>query len=295
MTPPAITSADVMAGAGGLSLPAAAAAYARAGLLVFPCVPGEKRPLTAHGFTDASTDLARVAGWWRRWPQANVGLASGRPGGFDVLDIDVHPGGSGFAALRRARQAGLVDGWVALVRSPSGGVHLYFPVDPEREQRSWAIQHAHVDFRGAGGYVIAPPSQITDEQGGRRGYRLIATGRDPQPIDAGELRRLLDPPRPRPWVRPGIGLAGGSGERLGAWLAAQPEGNRNRALFWAACRQAEAGVPQDEARNVLGSAAGRTGLGEREIDATLASAYRTATRRRQDAPPASMATGGLVR
>lgn len=295
VTPPAITPADVIAAAGGLSLPAAAVAYARAGLLVFPCVPGEKRPLTEHGFADASTDLARVAAWWRRWPQANIALASGRPGGFDVLDVDVHPGGSGFPALRRARQRGLVDGWAVLVRSPSGGVHLFFPVDPEREQRSWAIPCAHVDFRGAGGYVIAPPSQITDQHGGGRGYRLIATGRDPQPVDAGGLRRLLDPPRPaRPRVRPEIGLADRSGERLGAWLAGQPEGNRNRALFWAACRQAEAGVPQDEARLVLGSAAGRTGLGEREIDATLASAYRTATRRQQDAPTVGMATG-LVR
>ncbi len=295
VTPPAITPADVMAAAGGLSLPAAAVAYVRAGLLVFPCVAGEKRPLTEHGFTEATADVNRVGRWWRRWPQANIGLATGRAGGFDVLDIDLHPEGSGFPALGRARQAGLADGWAVLVRSPSGGVHLYFPVDPEREQRSWAIPRAHVDFRGAGGYVIAPPSRITDERGVERGYRLIDTGRDPQPVDAGELRRLLDPPRPHPQVRPGIGLAGGSGERLGAWLAAQPEGNRNRALFWAACRQAEAGVTEDEARLVLGSAAGRTGLGEREIDATLASAYRTTIRRQHDTPTTSMTAGGLGR
>lgn len=291
VTPPVVsTSAEAVIGAGTLSLLDAATAYARAGLAVFPCVAGEKRPLTEHGLTDATADLARVTSWWRRWPQANIGLATGRPGGFDVLDIDVHPGGSGFPALRRARQAGLVDGWTVLVRSPSGGVHLYFPVAPEREQRSWALPKAHVDFRGAGGYVIAPPSRVTDGQGGGRGYRLIATGGAPEPFEGGELRRLLDPPRPRPRVPPVVGLAGGPGERLGAWLAAQPEGNRNRALFWAACRQAEAGVPQDEARLVLGSAAGRTGLGEREIDATLASAYRTTTRQ-HDTPTAGMARG----
>jgi hypothetical protein len=294
VTPPASTPVDALTGAGGLSLPDAAAAYARAGLWVFPCVPGTKRPLTEHGFADASTDLARVASWWRRWPEANIGLATGRPGGFDVLDIDVHPGGSGFPALRRARQAGLVDRWAVLARSPAGGVHLYFPADPEREQRSWALPRKHVDFRGTGGYVIAPPSQVTDDHGDRRGYRLIATRRDTSPVEAGDLRRFLDPPRPRPPVRPGVGLAGGSGERLGAWLAGQPEGNRNRALFWAACRQAEAGVPQDEARSVLGSAAGRTGLGEREIDATLVSAYRTTTYR-HDAPSAGMTAGGLGR
>jgi hypothetical protein len=294
VTPPVIsTPVDAVAAAGGLSLLDAAAAYARAGLAVFPCVPGEKRPLTEHGFTDASADPARVASWWRRWPEANIGVATGRAGGFDVVDIDVHPGGSGFPALRRARQAGLVDGWAVLVRSPSGGVHLYFPVEPDRGQRSWALPKAHVDFRGVGGYVIVPPSQVTTEHGARRGYRLIVSGRDPRPVEAGELRRLLDPPRPRQPLRPGIGLAGRSGERLGAWLAGQPEGNRNRALFWAACRQAEAGVPQDEARRVLGSAAERTGLGEREIDATLASAYRTTTRQ-HDAPTASVA-GGLGR
>ena len=294
VTPPAMsTSVDAVAAAGGLSLSDAAVAYARAGMAVFPCVPGEKRPLTEHGLTDATADPARIASWWRRWPQANIGLPTGRSGGFDVLDIDVHPGGSGFPALRRARHAGLVDGWAVLIRSPSGGVHLYFPVEPEREQRSWALPSAHVDFRGAGGYVIAPPSHITDGHGRGRGYRLIATHRDPQPVEAGKLRRLLDPPRPRPRVRPAMARDGQSGERLGAWLAAQPEGNRNRALFWAACRQAEAGVPQDEARNVLGSAAERTGLGEREIDATLASAYRTTTRH-HDAPSASVA-GGLGR
>ena len=74
------------------------------------------------------------------------------------------------------------------------------------------------------------------------------------------------------------GLDGlGSDWRRGWQL--QPEGNRNLALYWAACRQAEAGVPEDEARHVLGAAAARTGLGEREIEATLTSAFRTLGRR----------------
>lgn len=65
------TPADVLGSVRGMSLPEAAAAYANAGLAVFPCVPSAKRPLTPHGFTDASTDLARVARWWRLWPEAN--------------------------------------------------------------------------------------------------------------------------------------------------------------------------------------------------------------------------------
>lgn len=287
----ASSSVAVLASAGHFSLAQAAAAYAAAGLAVFPCAPGAKRPLTRHGFTEASTDLDRVGRWWRRWPEANIGLPTGQPGGFDVLDVDVHPGGSGFPALRRARQVGLAEGWGALVRTPSGGVHLYFPASDGDRQQSWAIPRAHVDFRGVGGYVIAPPSRVASDDGAQRGYRLITTARQAQRVNAMALRRLLDPPRSRPSLRPAIGLAKDSGERLRAWLVGQPEGNRNRALFWAACRQAEAGIPQDQARHALGSAAATTGLDEREIDATLASAYRTTTRH-HDAPTARIA-GGL--
>ena len=272
-------AASACGDAGWSPLVEAAGVYAGAGLAVFPCAPGAKRPLTRHGYLDASTDAGQIAGWWRRWPAANIGLATGRPPGYEVLDIDVHPGGSGFPALGRARRAGLVGGWTHLVRTPSGGLHLYFPVNEERGQESWALPHAHVDFRGAGGYVIAPPSRVVTDDGREHGYRLIAPGRQAHPLDAGAVRRLLAPEPRRPPRRPGMARDGRPGARLGAWLAAQPEGNRNRALFWAACRQAEAGVPEDQARQVLAPAAAHIGLGEREINTTLASAYRTLGRR----------------
>lgn len=278
------TGTSVLAGVGRLSLADAAAAYAAARLAVFPCVPGGKRPLTRHGFTEASVDPERVAGWWGRWPDANIGVATGRPGGFDVVDVDVHPSGSGFTALRRARQAGLLKGWAALVRSPAGGVHLYFPTRDDGSQRSWALPRAHLDFRGLGGYVIGPPSRVRVGGGRRRLYGLIVTGRDLRPLDAEALRAYLAPAKPRRRVRPEVDRAGRRGERLAAWLALQPEGNRNRALFWAGCRQAEAGVAEEEARGVLAEAAARTGLGEREIETTLTSAFRTAGRRIAQTP-----------
>lgn len=270
-----MATSSVFSLAGRLSLPKAAAMYATAGVAVFPCVPGAKRPLTRHGFADATTDLKQVARWWRRWPAANIGLPTGRTG-FDVIDIDVHPTGSGFAAFARARRADLVAQWSHLVRTPSGGVHLYFPASAERPQESWSLPHEHVDFRGTGGYVIAPPSVVMTRDGRQHGYLLIATGARPRPTDAGALRRLLAPRQPSRAASQRQGLTPGAGERLEAWLAAQPEGNRNRALFWAACRQAEAGILQDQTGERLGAAAGRAGLDEREIEATIASAYRRA-------------------
>src|SRR5829696_498645 len=66
----------------------AALAYARRGVPVFPCEPGGKRPLTYNGFWDSSADPRRVAAWWDRWPDANLGVPTGERSGLLVLDID---------------------------------------------------------------------------------------------------------------------------------------------------------------------------------------------------------------
>src|SRR5262249_31586621 len=47
---------------------AAALRYAAAAWPVFPCVPGEKIPVTRHGFLDASTDPDKINWWWSRNP-----------------------------------------------------------------------------------------------------------------------------------------------------------------------------------------------------------------------------------
>lgn len=69
--------------------------------------------------------------------------------------------------------------------------------------------------------------------------------------------------------------------RLTAWVAARGEGERNRGLFWAACRLAENSIPAPEALEVLAGAASEAGLGAREITATVRSAYRTVQPRPQ--------------
>src|SRR6266542_3595802 len=48
------------------------------------------------GVHEATSDLATVRGWWRRWPAANVAIRTG-PGSFDVADVD---GPQGVEALR---------------------------------------------------------------------------------------------------------------------------------------------------------------------------------------------------
>ena len=166
---------DVFSEVGRMPLPEAAARFAEAGVPVFPCVPGEKRPLVRRGFHDATADPAQVSEWWRRWPAANIGIPTGATSGVEVVDIDVHSTGTGFPAFRTAHREGLAAGWAALVRTPSGGLHAYYPADPGRSQSSWQAPRAHVDFRSDGGYIIAPPSQVLRPSGVGTPYRLIVT------------------------------------------------------------------------------------------------------------------------
>ena len=54
---------------------------------VFPCWPGDKRPLVRGGFLSATNLENEVRAWWTKWPDANVGIATGASG-LTVLDCD---------------------------------------------------------------------------------------------------------------------------------------------------------------------------------------------------------------
>ena len=269
------------------SLTFAARSLAAAGVPVFPCLVEGKRPLTRRGFLDASNDPERIAAWWSRTPDANIGIPTGAASGVVVVDVDVHGNHDGRAAYRRATDAGLVDGAGLLVRTPTGGAHVYFPATPGREQRSWQAATAGVDFRGDGGYIIAPPSRRIIDGHVRRYEVADIAAHSVGTVDATRLRDFLDP---RPVALPraeGASMAV-DGKRLAAWVAGRGEGERNRGLFWAACRLAENGVSPTDALDALADAAQSAGLGDREINTTLRSAYRS-TQPAPDATPGGRA------
>lgn len=268
--------AELFAYVANLSLATAATRFAAAGVPVFPCVPRGKRPLTAHGFHDATVNMQRVVSWWRRWPDANIGLPTGAAAGVEVVDVDRKAGESGFSSFEQARRVGLVSGWLALVRTPSGGMHVYSPADPSRPQPSWQAASARVDFRGEGGYVILPPSALDLETGRRASYVLISGqhGRVSS-VDATQLRNLLDPKRETVTDSRGTPITAHA-ERLAAWVAARGEGERNKGLFWAACRMADTGASPEVTQDLLAPAAEKAGLPTREVAATIRSAYRAA-------------------
>jgi Bifunctional DNA primase/polymerase, N-terminal len=240
----------------------AAHKYADHGWFVFPTGPGSKIPATEHGYLDATTDHKAIQHWWRAEPGANVAIATGAPGP-DVVDVDKKGDRSGYGAWNALRQAGLAGEPQAVIRTPSGGMHAYYR---GTQQRNGHLPNKLIDFRSTGGYVVTAPSTV-----GGRPYEVVSKRPSAATFDWSAAREHLDPQcqqqpqrhadRPRD-----VG-------HLAAWVAAQQEGNRNEALFWAANRAVEAG--DTATLSSLASAARAAGLDGREADRTIRSAQQT--------------------
>lgn len=205
----------------------AAYAQAKSGRRVFPVRP-DKRPYvrwTADYTPDERADLVEGE-WWTRWPDAHIGMATGR--GLVVIDFDPRNGASDNVDPFRFPVT-------AAALTPSGGRHLYYRVDPKvTVPNSAGVLGPGIDVRGDGGYVVVPPSP------GRRWFddttpiadlpalvRYAAT----RPLEVG--RAPFEPVDPEydALVTPGGGPRGGRDNYLAAYagyliendLASTPE------------------------------------------------------------------------
>lgn len=132
--------------------------YAEMGLAVFP-VRQNKTPYTPHGCKDAKTDIRAIKNWWKRYPDANIGIATGSiSGGIVVIDIDIDEdkGVYGDESLNEweKEHGELPETWRAI--TGRGGYHIYYRSDDSIKNTT--NLYPGVDIRGEGGYVIAPPS-----------------------------------------------------------------------------------------------------------------------------------------
>ena len=130
---------------------------AEMGLPVFPC-DAQKRPMTQHGFRDATRDPETIRRSFRN--AAMIGIPTGEASGFFVLDLDCKNGAQGLEWLA-AHEQRLPQ--TRRHRTRSGGVHLLFAMPGGRTIRNSASKVGPgVDVRGTGGYIIAPPSDGYD-------------------------------------------------------------------------------------------------------------------------------------
>ena len=132
--------------------------YASRGWSVFPIKPKDKKPLgqiVPHGCKDATKDETKIGDYWNPVPSANVGIATGTPSGFFVLDVDAK-GLDNFKQL--IQDIGNFRGTLT-AETPGGGFHyLYKMPEGKHIANSQGLIAPGIDVRGTGGYIVAPPS-----------------------------------------------------------------------------------------------------------------------------------------
>jgi hypothetical protein len=259
----------------------AALAYARHGIPVLPvhtpdlrgvcscdkgarCDSPGKHPRLRHGLNDASTDPRLIELWWTRWPSANIGLRTGLT--MDVADIDSAEGWHGLIHLLGGS---LPPG--PRVRTGGGGWHLWF--HPMGYGNRVHLLPG-LDWRGVGGYVVAPPSR----HAGGGDYRWVRRPGSALPIGPAALRDLIEgptfPASRRSIAHPGRYAAAAlaaSADRVASAAVGTRNDTLNRAAF-ALGRLVGAGLLDvGEVVRELSSAARRAGLGSAEVRRTLRS------------------------
>lgn len=113
-----------------------------------------KHPITKNGLKDASSDPLKIHEWWNNFPTANIGILTGTATGIVVLDIDKDHGG--FESLRILQTNYGIFSNTKQVQTGGGGLHIYFKTDKPLKNRVGILPG--IDFRGEGGYIVAPPS-----------------------------------------------------------------------------------------------------------------------------------------
>ena len=296
----------------------AALGYAKQGWPVFPCSPkagkGGKKPLVLpdkdpetgksiprSGWPKkATTDKATIYKWWADWPDALIGVPLGHTVGAFVVDCDPRDGETVDQVLARLQKVvGCGFAHVPTSVTQSGGVHLWFAYPAKGKLGNRAGVIPHVDVRGDGGYVIVPPSAMSNGNS----YDWMRSPRDFEFRFPDAPKRLLDAVLRRGEFAHGTEKAAGGKKPsakaqehdeavrryAGAALTNQvnnvataAQGTRNQALNDAALslgKLVAAGALTEAAvRAELTAAAERSGLladdGPRQIEATLSSGLR---------------------
>ena len=248
------------------SMWAEALKLARQGIPVFPC-GADKRPLTPHGFKDATCcDSEIIHTWWTAWPDALIGVPTGER--FTVLDVDC---AKHVEAAQWYGKANLPLTRTHITRS--GGRHLLFTPGPPLTNSVSKLCKG-VDVRAAGGYIIWWPAC------GLEVLHADALAEMPNWL----IEQLLKRPsaeiicfRQRPFP-PTSAAAQHKINGIIRAIAHATEGERNSLTFWGACRLAELVAQgilnRSDAVAIAVEAASRNGLPRREALRTAQSAFQ---------------------
>ena len=236
-----------------------ALAYAARGWSVIPIEARGKRPLAAWlEFQSRRATPEEIATWYGRWPDANVGIVTGRVSDLLVVDIDARHGGAASLAAIESEHGPVAR--TVQAATGGGGRHYYFAHPGVAVPNRVALVPG-IDLRGDGGCVVAPPSI---HPSGRRYAWVPGSGPDearlapaPEWIWSGATRKGHTQRHWRRLVREGVAegernatIASLAGHLL--WHGVDPEVVTDLLLVWNRARCAPP-LEDDEAARVVAS------------------------------------------
>jgi Bifunctional DNA primase/polymerase, N-terminal len=113
--------------------------------------------LAPNGFKSATTDEKEIRRWFRKYPDAGIGIATGEVSGIVVLDIDVKNGKDGSTSLVPLLAQYDLLPETKTAATPSGGTHRYFKYAKGIGCSTDKLGPG-LDVKGDRGFIVAPPS-----------------------------------------------------------------------------------------------------------------------------------------
>lgn len=231
--------------------------YAARGWRVMPL--RGKIPLTHDGSKGATCDEGIIAQWWKRWPDANIGIAT--TPNFIVLDLDSAD------AEARLKYSDLELPETFEVKTGRGR-HLYYTSDVDLSNKADLFGGGSgIDIRAKGGYVVAPPS-IHIGKDGKPSGKVYEWTNEPDEIAAAPAWLVTECTKKK-------AKAAGPTD-MGGPIA---EGSRNETIFRIACRYRSEGHDQRRIRALISIDNDRCSppLDDGELDQIAASAAQYPT------------------
>lgn len=124
--------------------------YVAQGLSVIPLAERGKTPIRPWGeYQKRRPNMAEIRAWFPPGTKHNIGIITGMISGINVIDFD---------RLEAYEAAMDKDFTIAPLVKTAKGFHLFFRATQGATNFQKRKELENVDFRGDGGYVVAPPS-----------------------------------------------------------------------------------------------------------------------------------------
>lgn len=205
--------------------------YASKGMSIIPVGQDKKPLLKWQKYQQERAGVALLKEWWGKWPAANIGIVTGEISGVCVVDIDTDEGRETFN--------GLISDSLQFptANTPKGGQHCYFQHNAGMRNNCRVLPGC--DFRGDGGYIIAPPSETPKGK-----YKWLSS--------AG-LHEIEAPPLPGEYIDAVTTCDTVVTPRYGAsqTVTMFENGRRDEDLFHVANCMVKGGMPEKEAVQVV--------------------------------------------